>query len=115
LDVLSLVRLLLVLTLPALAAPDVSRIPPAIQLRDARVRRSLLNLRGPSSLEARRDWDRLGYFAPPGQAFPGVGLFGAAVVAAAHSPVRVLFDGKWHLGPALLEGYGLGIGFGGRM
>ena len=104
--------------LPAMAsggAPDLHKIPSAVELRDLRVRRSLLNLREPTTLESRREWDRLSYFAPPGQALSGVGLFGAAVVAAAHSPVRILFDGKWHLGPALLEGYGLGIGFGGRM
>src|SRR3954470_14854431 len=112
---------LLLAVLPALTFGGEPRlkaqhpIPTPLEQRSGRVSRSLLNLRGPTTLEAKRDWDRLSYFAPPGQTSYGIGLFGAAVLAAARSPVRILFDGKWHLGPALLEGYGLGIGFGGRM
>jgi hypothetical protein len=114
-------RLLVLLALPALVhggelgLNDSHHALSPLEARNARVRRSLLDLRAPETFDARRERDRLSYFAPPGQTLYGVGMFSAAVFAAARSPVRLLFDGNLHLGPALLEGYGLGIGFGGRM
>ena len=46
----------------------------------------------------------------------GSAVMGAAVVFAAHAPARVraLVDGQVHVGPALLEGGGMGAGVGGR-
>lgn len=53
----------------------------------------------------------------PGALGPGAGLgialFGATTVLVARAPVRlrVLFSGPARLGPAVLEGGGLGVGF----
>jgi hypothetical protein len=46
----------------------------------------------------------------------GAALFGAATVIAAHAPpvLRAMVDGKLHLGPAIFDGGGMGIGLGGR-
>jgi hypothetical protein len=46
----------------------------------------------------------------------GSAVMGAAVVFAAHAPARVraIVDGPVHVGPALLEGGGMGAGVGGR-
>ncbi|HEX8953053.1 MAG TPA: hypothetical protein VF945_14460, partial [Polyangia bacterium] len=43
-------------------------------------------------------------------------VMGAAVIFAAHAPARLraLVDGPVHVGPALLEGGGMGAGVGGR-
>jgi len=46
----------------------------------------------------------------------GSAIMGAAVVLAAHAPARVraIVDGPVHVGPALLEGGGMGAGLGAR-
>ena len=43
-------------------------------------------------------------------------ILGAAVVFVAHAPkrVRLVVDGPVHVGPALLDGGGMGAGIGGR-
>jgi hypothetical protein len=71
-------------------------------------------------LEVRRDRDKLLLFRgpqPQGAAVGlGVAMFGATTLLAAHAPkpVRFLFDGPVHLGPAIFDGGGMGAGIGGR-
>ncbi|MCU1280328.1 MAG: hypothetical protein JWM53_3874 [bacterium] len=71
-------------------------------------------------LEVRRERDRLVLFRGPQPqgAAVGVGLamFGATTILSAHAPrpIRVLFDGPVHLGPAIFDGGGMGAGIGGR-
>jgi hypothetical protein len=70
-------------------------------------------------LEVLRDRDRLqlyGAVADDSRAGYGVALFGAFTVLAAHAPgpVRALFDGPVHFGPALFDNGGMGAGIGGR-
>jgi hypothetical protein len=73
------------------------------------------------SLADMRDRDTLRlYGATPGGAGAvggGIALFGGVVVSAAHAPgaVRVLFDHRLHVGPALFDGGGMGAGVGGRL
>ena len=47
----------------------------------------------------------------------GVAAFSTMVVSSAHTPVplRFAFDRKFHLGPAIFDGGGMGAGFGGRL
>src|SRR5262249_6213576 len=107
--------LLLLLSSTALAAPDLR--PSLVQEKNRQVLHAFVGLQTPPTLESRREIDRLRLFSPvSGNVSPGVALFGAAVVAAAPAPgpLRPLFDRPWHLGPALLEGGGLGAGLGGR-
>jgi hypothetical protein len=67
-----------------------------------------------------RQRDRLLYFgdvSPGGaQLVTGLGMFVAAAILSAHAPrpLRVLFDHRVHLGPAIFDRSGMGIGFGGR-
>ena len=46
----------------------------------------------------------------------GIGLFGAATALSAHAPppFRFLFDNNLHLGPALFDAGGMGMGLGGK-
>jgi hypothetical protein len=46
----------------------------------------------------------------------GFGVFAAAALLSAHAPrpLRILFDHSFHLGPAIFDRSGMGIGFGGR-
>jgi hypothetical protein len=75
---------------------------------------------GGDALEVRRDRDRLVLFRGPqaqGQAVAiGLAMFGASTVLSAHAPrpLRVLFDGPVHVGPAIFDGGGMGAGVGGR-
>jgi hypothetical protein len=72
-----------------------------------------------ATLDQLRERDRLRLYGPtPGGVTAserGAALFSAAVVAAAHAPppLRRLLDGRWHLGPAILAGGGMGAGAGG--
>jgi hypothetical protein len=47
----------------------------------------------------------------------GVGLFGAATVLSAHAPrpFRIFFDKALHVGPALFDAGGVGVGLGGSV
>jgi hypothetical protein len=69
-------------------------------------------------LETLRDRDRLQLFgvANDAQAGYGVALFGAVTILAAHAPgpLRAIFDGRVHLGPAVFMDGGMGAGIGGR-
>lgn len=71
-------------------------------------------------MDTGRERDRLLLFRarePSGPSFvTGIGMFSAATVLAAHAPgpLRVLFDGPIHLGPAIFDSGGMGAGIGGR-
>jgi hypothetical protein len=71
-------------------------------------------------LELRRDRDRLLLFRgsePPGAAVGlGLTMFGVATFLSARAPrpFRLAFDGPVHLGPAMLDGGGMGAGIAGR-
>jgi hypothetical protein len=72
-------------------------------------------------LEVRRDRDKMLEFRGPqpaqgGSVALGAAMFGAATVLSAHAPrpVRVVFDGPVHLGPAIFDGGGMGAGLAGR-
>ena len=72
------------------------------------------------ALEVRRDGDRLVLFRGPQAQGAAVGLglvmFAATTILSAHAPrpLRVLFDGPVHLGPAIFDGGGMGAGIAGR-
>jgi hypothetical protein len=86
----------------------------------ARVEHDLMIFTGGYTLEHMRARDTLLlYGGPAGGArasLLGFGLFSAAIVASAHvpNPVRLLFDGDLHFGPAVFDG-GVGAGFGGKL
>ncbi|HEX2573565.1 MAG TPA: hypothetical protein VH877_28710 [Polyangia bacterium] len=67
-----------------------------------------------------RQRDRLIYFRDmplDGAHFAmGLGMFAAAALLSAHAPrpLRILFDRSFHLGPAIFDRSGMGIGFGGQ-
>ena len=71
-------------------------------------------------LELYRQRDRLIFFRDlplsGAHLISGVGVFMAAVLLSAHAPrpLRILFDRPFHLGPAIFDRSGIGIGFGGR-
>jgi hypothetical protein len=68
-------------------------------------------------LQTLRERDRLLIFGVNDtQVGYGVVLFGAVTVLAAHAPapLRALFDGPVHLGPAVFDQGGIGAGIGGR-
>jgi len=75
---------------------------------------------GGDSLEVRRDRDRLVLFRGPqsqgGAVAIGLGMFAATTILSAHAPrpLRVLFDARVHLGPAIFDGGGMGAGLAGR-
>ena len=75
---------------------------------------------GGDALEVRRARDRLVLFRGPQAQGPavaiGLAMFGASTILSAHAPppLRVLFDGPVHLGPAIFDGGGMGAGVGGR-
>jgi hypothetical protein len=76
--------------------------------------------RSADELAVRRERDKLLLFrAPqPQGAAVGVGLamFGATTLLSAHAPrpLRIIFDGPIHLGPAVFDGGGMGAGIAGR-
>jgi len=75
---------------------------------------------GGDSLEVRRDRDRLVLFRGPqsqaGAVAVGLAMFAATTILSAHAPrpLRVLFDARVHLGPAIFDGGGMGAGLAGR-
>ena len=75
---------------------------------------------GGDGLEVRRDRDRLVLFRGPqsqgGAVAVGLAMFAATTIASAHAPrpLRVLFDARVHLGPAIFDGGGMGAGLAGR-
>jgi hypothetical protein len=98
-----------------------------VTLKSEQVQRAFLVFRvEPSSeraqdrLESLRQRDALllpAGRAPSAQAAGlGAAMLGAAVIFAAHAPARLrpLVDGRVHVGPALLDGGGMGAGIGGR-
>jgi hypothetical protein len=81
----------------------------------ARVEGDLLRFHRAHTLEsmrARDQWLRFGSVGGTGAALTGANLFSGAVVTSAHGPrqLRLL-----HLGPAIFEGGGMGVGFGGKL
>ena len=73
------------------------------------------------ALEVRRDRDKLLLFRGPpppqgGSVGLGAAMFGVTTILSAHAPrpLRVLFDGPVHLGPAIFDGGGMGAGISGR-
>jgi len=75
---------------------------------------------GGDALEVRRDRDRLVLFRGPevqGAAVAvGLAMFTAATILSAHAPrpLRGVFDGPVHVGPAIFDGGGMGAGIAGR-
>jgi hypothetical protein len=73
------------------------------------------------ALEVRRDRDRLVLFRGPqsqgGAVAVGLAMFIATTVSSAHAPrpLRVMFDGPVHIGPAIFDGGGMGAGIAGRL
>jgi hypothetical protein len=82
--------------------------------------RFLVPAEGGDGLEVRRDRDRLVLFRGPQPQGAAVGLglamFAATTILSAHAPrpLRLLFDGPVHLGPAIFDGGGMGAGIAGR-
>jgi hypothetical protein len=76
---------------------------------------------GGDALEVRRDRDRLILFRGPqsqgGAVAVGLAMFIATTISSAHAPrpLRVMFDGPVHLGPAIFDGGGMGAGIAGRL
>jgi hypothetical protein len=72
------------------------------------------------ALDLRRDRDRLLLFRGPqpqgASVALGLAMFTATTVLSAHlpRPLRILFDGPVHLGPAIFDGGGMGAGIAGR-
>ena len=73
-------------------------------------------------LEVRRDRDKMLLFRGPqpsqgGAVGLGLAMFGATTILSAHAPrpLRVVFDGPVHLGPAIFDGGGMGAGIAGRL
>jgi hypothetical protein len=87
----------------------------------ARVDRDILYFLGPHTLEAQRARDQLLLPGPStgglGAAARGIAIFSSVVVSAAHAPepLRVLFDRRFHLGPAIFDQGGMGAGIGGTL
>jgi len=75
----------------------------------------------PYTLSQMRDRDTLLLYGPPAgnatSVAAGIALFSTVVVAAAHAPapLRVLFDRRLHVGPALFDGGGMGAGVAGQL
>jgi hypothetical protein len=73
------------------------------------------------ALEVRRDRDRLVLFRGPqsqgASVAIGLAMFIATTISSAHAPrpLRVVFDGPVHLGPAIFDGGGMGAGIAGRL
>jgi hypothetical protein len=75
------------------------------------------------ALEVRRERDKMLLFrggaqpAQGGAVALGVAMFGAATILSAHAPrpLRVLFDGRVHFGPAIFDGGGMGAGVAGQL
>jgi hypothetical protein len=116
------------LTLSA-APSDLAPLPSAavsyLTMHVARVEHDLLLFRvalppeqAMDPLQQHRDQDRMTLDrvrSPLGLSYAiGPALFDAMVALAAHSPVRAPFDHTVHLGPAVFDGGGMGLGFGGR-
>ncbi|HEX8951774.1 MAG TPA: hypothetical protein VF945_08000 [Polyangia bacterium] len=101
--------------------PPSLRPPSYFEQHSARVAHDLLMFQQRYTLEHMRERDTLELYGPtPGRATAtafGVGLFSGVVVGAAHTPpfLRFAFDRSLHLGPAILDGGGMGAGFGGRL
>jgi hypothetical protein len=95
--------------------------PSYFEQHAARVDRDMLFFDRGYTLERMRERDDLRL---PG-ATPGTNtstalatsLFSVAVVSSAHTPrpLKFAFDRALHVGPAILEGGGMGAGFGGRI
>jgi hypothetical protein len=102
---------------PAGAARNADLIAPSPAKKRTRF---LVAAQGGDVLEVRRDRDRLVLFRGPQPqgAAVGIGLamFGATTILAAHAPrpLRALFDGPVHLGPAIFDGGGMGAGIAAR-
>lgn len=95
------------------------RRPSYFEQHAARVERDMLIMDHGYTLERMRERDELQLPGKtPGTSTSttfGVGLFSGLVVSSAHTPraLQFAFDRSMHLGPAILEGGGMGAGFGG--
>jgi hypothetical protein len=71
-------------------------------------------------LDIRRERDRLALLRGPQDPSSalalGAAMFAATTFLSAHAPrpLRIVFDGPIHLGPAIFDGGGMGAGIGGR-
>jgi len=115
--------LLLLFATSAHAQPTLrKRAPTYFDVHNAMVQHAFLKfstVKAPQidRLETLRERDRLLLFgAHDTQAGYGAALFGAFTVFAAHAPgpLRPLFDGPVHLGPAVFDQGGMGACIGGR-
>jgi hypothetical protein len=103
------------------APPPPPRPPTYFAEHSARVSRDLLMFQHSYTLDTMRQRDTLElYGVTPGTSTStalGVAAFSTMVVSSAHTPVplRFAFDRKFHLGPAIFDGGGMGAGFGGRL
>ena len=97
-----------------------SRPPSYFEEHSARVDHDMLFFEHGYTLADMRERDALRLYGPtPGNEMSGLdgaAVLAGAVVVAAHAPrpVRRLLDGRWHVGPAILYGGGMGAGAGGR-
>jgi hypothetical protein len=116
--------LLLTLATSARAQSDLKLSPPSsFSEHNRRVERAFLRFatrqtpeRERNRLELMRDRDRLLLFQDRStdQTGYGIALFGVVTVLAAHAPppLRRLFEGPVHLGPAIFDPGGMGAGIG---
>ncbi len=97
------------------------RAPSYFQEHSDRVERSFHHFRRGKALEDLRARDQIRLYGPAlggmGAAANGVAIFSSAVIGVAHAPrpVRILFDRRFHFGPAIFDQGGLGAGFGGAL
>jgi hypothetical protein len=100
--------------------PTPRRWPSYVEAHSRRVQHDLLFFDHGYTLEEVRRRDALRLYGPTpgsdGAGELGAAVFATAVVAAAHAPppLRRLFDGRLHVGPAILYGGGVGAGAGGH-
>jgi len=104
---------------PAVSPP--SRVPAADRDHEASEVKlhSWAKKRAATELDVRRQYERLLLFRPThtNGAATGLGaaMFASMTFLAAHAPrpLRVLFDRRVHLGPAIFDGDGMGVGLSG--
>jgi hypothetical protein len=103
---------------------DDSRLPHPtsyFEQHAALVAHDLMHFNQPYTLQQMRDRDTLLLYGPAAggatSVASGIALFSTVVVGAAHAPapLRLLFDRRMHLGPALFDGGGMGAGVGGHL
>lgn len=110
----------LLLFKPTLVGVAPSGVTPRAATATTSAPRFFAPAEGAEMLDIRRERDRLLLFRGPQDPSSalalGAALFAATTLLSAHAPrpLRILFDGPIHLGPAIFDGGGMGGGVAGR-